>query len=97
MSVTKDDVKYIASLSRLEFKENELEDFTKEFNQILNYINKLNELNTDNIEPLSHPIEKKNVFREDKIIESLNREEALKNSSDHTDEYFKVPKVIRSK
>ena len=49
MSVTKDEVKYIASLSRLEFNESELEDFTNEFNQILNYIDKLNELDTENI------------------------------------------------
>ena len=97
MSVTKDEVKYIASLSRLEFNESELEDFTNEFNQILNYIDKLNELDTENIEPLSHPIEKKNVFRKDKLVASINRDEALKNAPDKTDEYFKVPKVIKSK
>ncbi len=97
MSVTKDEVKYIASLSRLEFNESELEDFTNEFNQILNYIDKLNELDTENIEPLSHPIEKKNVFRNDELVESINRDEALKNAPDKTDEYFKVPKVIKSK
>ena len=97
MSVTKDEVKYIASLSRLEFNESELEDFTNEFNQILNYIDKLNELDTENIEPLSHPIEKKNVFREDKLVASINRDEAIKNAPDKTDEYFKVPKVIKSK
>jgi aspartyl-tRNA(Asn)/glutamyl-tRNA(Gln) amidotransferase subunit C len=97
MSVTKDEVKYIASLSRLEFNESELDDFTNEFNQILNYIDKLNELDTENIEPLSHPIEKKNVFRKDKLVASINRDEALKNAPDKTDEYFKVPKVIKSK
>ena len=97
MSVTKDEVKYIASLSRLEFNESELDDFTNEFNQILNYIDKLNELDTENIEPLSHPIEKKNVFREDKLVVSINRGQALKNAPDKTDEYFKVPKVIKSK
>jgi aspartyl-tRNA(Asn)/glutamyl-tRNA(Gln) amidotransferase subunit C len=97
MSVTKDEVKYIASLSRLEFNDSELEDFTNEFNQILNYIDKLNELDTENIEPLSHPIERKNVFREDKLVESINRDDALKNAPDKTDEYFKVPKVIKSK
>ena len=97
MSVTKDEVKYIASLSRLEFNESELDDFTNEFNQILNYIDKLNELDTENIEPLSHPIEKKNVFRKDKLVASINRDEALKNAPDKTEEYIKVPKVIKSK
>ena len=97
MSVTKDEVKYIASLSRLEFNESELDDFTNEFNQILNYIDKLNELDTENIKPLSHPIEKKNVFREDKLVASISRDEALKNAPDKTDDYFKAPKVIKSK
>lgn len=97
MAVTKDEVKYIASLSRLEFDENELEDFTKEFNQILNYIDKLNELDTENVEPLLHPIEKVNVFREDQQRKSVSRAEALKNAPDSNDEFFKVPKVIKSK
>ncbi|MBL1212281.1 MAG: Asp-tRNA(Asn)/Glu-tRNA(Gln) amidotransferase subunit GatC [Ignavibacteriae bacterium] len=97
MAVTKDEVKYIASLSKLEFDESELEDFTKEFNQILNYIDKLNELDTENVEPLSHPVEKSNVFREDENIKSVGRPEALKNAPDSSDEYFKVPKVIKSK
>jgi aspartyl-tRNA(Asn)/glutamyl-tRNA(Gln) amidotransferase subunit C len=97
MAVSKDEVKYIASLSKLEFDESELEDFTKEFNQILNYIDKLNELDTENVEPLSHPIEKLNVFREDEHKKSVDRTEALKNAPDSNDEYFKVPKVIKSK
>lgn len=97
MSVSKDEVKYIASLAKLEFEESELEEFTKEFNQILNYIDKLNELDTEKIEPLSHPIEKKNVFREDEHKPSIDRETALKNAPDKNEEFFKVPKVIKSK
>lgn len=94
MSVTKKDVEYIANLARLKFSDEELENFTSELNEILNYVEKLNELNTENIEPLSHPIENINVFREDQLKPSINREEALKNAPSSTEEFFKVPKVI---
>lgn len=94
MSVTKNEVKKIAELARLEFNENELENYTHEMNKILEYVEKLNEIDTSNIEPLSHPVENTNVFREDKNKESVNREEALKNAPDSNSEYFKVPKVI---
>lgn len=94
MSVTKNDVEYIAKLARLKFNENELENFTHELNKILNYVEKLNELNTENVEPLSHPVENVNVFREDILQPSIDREEALRNAPSSTDEFFKVPKVI---
>ena len=94
MSVSKDDVKKIAELSRLEFLDSEIEKFTVEMNKILSYMEKLNELDTSGVEPLSHPIENSNVFREDEIKTSTDREEALKNAPDSTSEHFKVPKVI---
>ncbi len=94
MSVTKKDVEYIAELARLKFKEEELESFTHQLNEILSYIDKLNELNTENIEPFSHPIENINVFRNDELKKSISTEDALKNASDKTEEFFKVPKVI---
>jgi aspartyl-tRNA(Asn)/glutamyl-tRNA(Gln) amidotransferase subunit C len=68
--------------------------FTEQFNTILGYIDKLNELNTDNVEPLSHVIELGNVFREDKVKPSTPREDALKNAPSRSEEFFKVPKVI---
>ena len=94
MSVTKKDVEYIANLARLKFNDEELENFTHELNEILNYMDKLNELDTDNIEPLAHPIENNNVFREDITMPSIDREAALKNAPERTDEFFVVPKVI---
>lgn len=94
MSVTKNDVKKIAELARLEFTEAEVENYTDEMNKILGYVEKLNELNTENVEPLSHPIENTNIFREDTVKESTKREKALKNAPDATSEHFKVPKVI---
>jgi len=94
VSVTLKDVKHIAELARLEFSGEELESFTHQLNQILEYVEKLNELDTENVEPLSHPVEGNNAFREDELKPSINREEALKNAPDRDEEFFRVPKVI---
>ncbi len=97
MAVTKKDVQKIAELSMLEFTDSELEEYTTEMNKILSYVEKLSELDTSNVEPLAHPIENVNVFREDKRMKSISTEEALKNAPDRTTEHFKVPKVISQK
>ncbi len=94
MAVTLKDVEHIAELARLKFSGVELENFTHQLNQILKYVEKLDELDTENVEPLSHPIEGNNAFREDELRPSISREEALKNAPDSDDEFFKVPKVI---
>lgn len=94
MKVNRELVLHIAELANLKLTENEIEKFQKELNQILEYVDKLNEIDTSNIEPLSHPLPIVNVFREDKIKASVPREEALKNAPDSTEEFFKVPKVI---
>lgn len=94
MSVTRKDVEYIASLAKLKFEETELDNYTHQLNDILAYVEKLNELDTENIEPLSHPVENNNVFREDELKPSISTEEALKNSPNKTEEFFRVPKVI---
>ena len=94
MSVTRKDVEHIAELARLNFKEEEAEDFTVQLNKILAYMEQLNELDTGKTEPLLHPVERNNVFREDKVKASIDREEALKNAPARDDEFFRVPKVI---
>lgn len=94
MSVTGNDVEHIAELARLTFKHEELENFTLQLNKILAYVEKLNELDTSNVEPLSHPVEEVNVFREDIVKPSIDREEALRNAPDRSELFFKVPKVI---
>jgi len=96
MSVTKDDVKHIAKLAKLEFNDEEMVKYTEDLNKILEYVDKLNELDTENIEPLSHPIEGSNVFREDSLRISVSTEDALKNAPESTHKYFKVPKVIKT-
>ena len=96
MSVTKSDVEHIAKLAKLEIREDEINKFTSQFNKVLEYVEKLNELDTENIEPLSHPVEGENVFREDILKKSIPTTDALKNSAFNDEEYFKVPKVIKS-
>lgn len=92
--ITIKDVEYIAKLARLEYPDEEKQKFTEQFNTILAYINKLNELDTDNTEPLSHVIGLKNVTREDEVKPSLPVGEILQNAPAKTDTFFKVPKVI---
>lgn len=94
MSVTKKDVERIAALAKLEFSEKEKETFTHQFNDILTYMEKLNSVDTTNVEPLAQVIELHNVFRDDVVTPSTSTVEALKNAPSATAEHFKVPKVI---
>jgi aspartyl-tRNA(Asn)/glutamyl-tRNA(Gln) amidotransferase subunit C len=94
MSISIQEVEKIADLARLFLTDDEKKQLSKELNVILEYMDTLNELNTSNIKPLSHPLDLVNVFREDQLGESLSTEDALKNAPDKTDKYFKVPKVI---
>lgn len=95
MTVKKEDVINIAKLSKLRLSKNDIEEFTEDMNQILDYVKKLEKIDTSKVEPLSHPLEGVNVFREDKLQKSIDREAALKNAPDRTEEFFKVPKVIK--
>jgi len=97
MAVTIKDVEHIAKLAKLEFTDAEKEKFTHQLNQILEYVEQMNKLDTSNVEPLSHVIELSNVFRADEVKEGVSAEEALKNAPSKTEEFFKVPKVINEK
>lgn len=97
MAVTIKEVEHIAKLAKLEFTEAEKEKFTYQLNQILEYVEQLNKLDTSNVEPLSHVIELSNVFREDKVKPGISTDEALKNAPAKTEQFFKVPKVIGEK
>jgi aspartyl-tRNA(Asn)/glutamyl-tRNA(Gln) amidotransferase subunit C len=94
MSVTVNDVEHIARLAMLKFSEEEKEKFTHQLNNILEYMAKLNRLDTTKVEPLSHVIELDNVFRPDELKPSVSMENALKNAPCKTEQFFKVPKVI---
>jgi aspartyl-tRNA(Asn)/glutamyl-tRNA(Gln) amidotransferase subunit C len=94
MSVTIKDVQYIAELARLRFTEPEQEKMTRELNMILHYVEKLNQVDTEGVEPLSSIHDPANVLREDVERPSISNSEALKNAPDRQDRFFKVPKVI---
>ncbi|MBF0466556.1 MAG: Asp-tRNA(Asn)/Glu-tRNA(Gln) amidotransferase subunit GatC [Nitrospirae bacterium] len=94
MRVTTDDVKHIAALSRLKLDASELETLGKQLSDILLYVEKLNELNTDGVEPTSHVIPVMNVFREDIERDSLTIEDALSNAPERAGNFYKVPKII---
>lgn len=94
MSVTRENVAYIAELARLRFTEVEQDKMTRELNMILHYIEKLNEVDTEGVEPLSSIHDPANVLRDDVEAPSLSNAEALKNAPDRQDRFFRVPKVI---
>jgi aspartyl-tRNA(Asn)/glutamyl-tRNA(Gln) amidotransferase subunit C len=85
----------LAHLSRLQFNESEKAEIKNDLQRMIAFVEKLNELNLDNVEPLLHVSEEVNVLREDKIKGSISREEALKNAPLHDEQFFKVPKVIK--
>jgi aspartyl-tRNA(Asn)/glutamyl-tRNA(Gln) amidotransferase subunit C len=95
LSVSTEEIENIANLARLNLNENEKEKLKGQVNQILEYVKKLNELNTDDIEPLSHTLELTNVFRKDEVQESLSQHKALLNAPVKSDQFFRVPKVIK--
>jgi aspartyl-tRNA(Asn)/glutamyl-tRNA(Gln) amidotransferase subunit C len=92
--VTKDDVLKIAKLARLQIHESELEKFTGQMNQILEFVNRLNQLDTTGIVPTSHAIEITNAFREDEVVENNLREKVFESAPEHEANFFRVPKVI---
>jgi aspartyl-tRNA(Asn)/glutamyl-tRNA(Gln) amidotransferase subunit C len=94
MAVTLEDVEHVANLARLEFSDEEKKTLTNQLNKILEYMEKLNELDTSNVEPLAQVIPLSNVFREDAVKPSSPVSEVLKNAPSKTDKFFKVPKVI---
>jgi aspartyl-tRNA(Asn)/glutamyl-tRNA(Gln) amidotransferase subunit C len=94
MAVTLEDVEHVANLARLEFSDEEKKTLTNQLNKILEYMEKLNELDTSNVEPLAQVIPLSNVFREDAVRPSSPVSEVLKNAPAKTDKFFKVPKVI---
>ena len=92
--IDQEQVKKVAKLSRLELTEAEIEEFTGQLSAILDYVAKMNELDTDSVEPLAHCLPVSNVFREDGVKESLGTEKTLENAPQRDGEFFKVPKIL---
>ena len=96
MAITKEDVKHIAELSRLELSEDDLEKFQGELSSILEYIEQLQEVKTESVEPTYQTIDLVNVFRKDNVQKEreLSQEKALANAPDKEDGYIKVKPVL---
>ncbi|HJV47416.1 MAG TPA: Asp-tRNA(Asn)/Glu-tRNA(Gln) amidotransferase subunit GatC [Bacillota bacterium] len=92
--ISRDQVEHVAKLARLNLTEEEAVQYTTQLNAILNFFEKLNELDTENVEPTSHVMEVYNVMREDEERPSIDRDEALRNAPDQEDGHFKVPAVM---
>jgi aspartyl-tRNA(Asn)/glutamyl-tRNA(Gln) amidotransferase subunit C len=94
VKITRKDVENVALLSRLELAENDVEKFTGQLNAILDYIDMLNKVDTEGVEPTAHVLPVKNVMRPDEPRPSLPRELALANAPEQENGYFKVPKIM---
>ena len=94
MKITTEAVKHVEKLCRLRLTDEEQKKFTEQLNQILAYMDKLNELNTENVEPTSHVAALKNILRKDTIIKSMDIENVLSNAPDKDSKCFKVPAII---
>ena len=92
--ISSQQVEYVAHLARLTISDKDKDKFTSQLNDILLYIDKLNELDTAGVEPMSHAIAVTNSFRPDEIVDSIGTEKSLANAPDARGEFFRVPKVI---
>ena len=94
MNLTNADVEKVALLARLQLTADEVEMLTTQLGQVLEYIQQLEEIDTDGVEPLAHALDLQNVFAEDHLVASLPRAEALASAPKADDEYFLVPAVL---
>ena len=94
MSIDKDKIKHVSKLARISVNEKKIDDLTKDLSSIFKFIEKLNELNTDKVEPLSSILNEPLRSRKDDINDGKIREKILKNSPQKNEEFFVVPKVI---
>ena len=94
MKIDEATVDKIAHLARLEFDGTAKTDIINDMNNMLAFVEKLNELDTSTVEPLIYMSDEVNVLREDEVIHDITQAEALKNAPKHDSDYFKAPKVI---
>lgn len=95
MSVSIKDVEYVAELARLKFDEDEKQGLAEDLNQILTYVEKLGELDTEKEDIIVNPYYIENRFREDEVVPSMKLEEVLKNAPDALEEYVVVPPIMK--
>lgn len=94
MALSREEVRHVAQLARLDFSDDEEQRMAEEMSQILDYVEKLDELDTSGVPPMSHVLDVTNVFRADEIESRIDREQALEPAPKTDDGYFQVPQVI---
>ena len=94
MALTPEEVLHVAELARLTLNPEEVDLFTRQLNDILNYVEKLQAVETAGVPPLAHPVPIFNVFREDEVAPGLSREEGLANAPAPEEGAFSVPRII---
>ena len=94
MKVTRDVIEHVAHLGRLELDPDEVERYTAQLDSILEYMDKLNSLDTSGVEAMTHSIPNVNVFREDAITEPFPVEASVGNAPERKGSFFKVPPII---
>ena len=92
--IDKKTVEHVAKLARIDLTKEEVEKFSKEFSDILDLFSSLKQVDTKNVEPSFHPVELKNVLREDEPGKCLSQEETLANAEQKEDEFFKGPRSV---
>lgn len=91
--ITIQDVEHVAKLARLDLTEEEKVKFSKQLGDVLKYVEQMNEVDTTNVEPLSHVVDFNNVMREDEIHYDCSKEELMMNAPEEENGFFKVPKI----
>ena len=94
MSISRDDVRKVSLLARLQLTEEQLGTMTDQLGQIVGYVDQLSEVDTEDVAPMAHAIELTNVFAADEVEPSLPREDALRNAPHHNDQGYLVPAVL---
>jgi aspartyl-tRNA(Asn)/glutamyl-tRNA(Gln) amidotransferase subunit C len=94
MTITDETIDYVGILAKLELSDEEKEQAKKDMSEMLDYVSKLNELDTDNVEAMSHTFSYNNVFREDEVTNGDDRENMLANAPEQKDGCYKVPRTF---
>ena len=94
MKITSEEARRLAMLARLDLSEDDLQTLTGQLDSILGYMDKLNELDTDEVEPMSHAVDVVNAMRPDRAVNRPRTEELLGNAPDREHDFIRVPKII---
>jgi aspartyl-tRNA(Asn)/glutamyl-tRNA(Gln) amidotransferase subunit C len=97
MKITDEIIDHLAHLAKLQFKDNQKDSIREDLTKIISFVDKIEELDTDNIEPLIHINQEVNILREDEVKETITQLQALKNAPSKDSDYFKISTVLSKK